>query len=139
MDREQIKTILPHREPMLLVDEITLDADGAAHGVYRVRGDEWFLQGHFPGNPVVPGVIELEIMAQTCALLVGDRLQGCTAYYTGVDGARFKRKVRPGDEIQVTATLTRVKGPFCFAHAQAAVDGQVCCQGDLSFAVEKGR
>jgi 3-hydroxyacyl-[acyl-carrier-protein] dehydratase len=139
MDREQIKTILPHREPMLLVDEVTLEADGTARGVYRVRGDEWFLQGHFPGNPVVPGVIQLEIMAQACALLLGEKLAGATAYYAGIDAVRFKRKVRPGEQIVVSAALTRVKGPFCFAHAQASVDGQVCCQGDLTFAVEKGR
>ena len=71
MNREEIKGLLPHREPMLLVDELELGQDGTAHGKYRVRGDEFFLQGHFPGNPVVPGVILCEIMAQSCALLVG--------------------------------------------------------------------
>ena len=76
MNREEIKNLLPHREPMLLVDEITVDEEGTAHGLYRVRGDEFFLQGHFPGNPVVPGVILCEIMAQACGLLIGDEIKG---------------------------------------------------------------
>lgn len=71
MDRNEIKNLLPHREPMLLVDEIYEDADGVAHGRYTVRGDEWFLQGHFPNNPVVPGVIQCEIMDRPAPFCLG--------------------------------------------------------------------
>ena len=85
MDRDELKKYLPHREPMLLVDEMTMDADGVAHATYRIREDEFFCQGHFPGNPLVPGVILCEIMAQSCALLVKDEIVGKTTLYSGID------------------------------------------------------
>ena len=89
MNREEIKEFLPHREPMLLVDDITLDGEWAdAH--YHVSGEEFFLKGHFPGNPVVPGVITCEIIAQSCALLLGDLLKGRTPFYAGIDNVKFK-------------------------------------------------
>ena len=135
MDREEIKTLLPHREPMLLVDEIELDGDGVAHGKYTVRGDEWFLKGHFPGSPVVPGVIQCEIMGQTCAALFGGMAAGRTPYYTGLDKVRFRSKVVPGDTMEITARADRVKEPFCFARATVRVGGRVCCEGELSFAL----
>ena len=93
MTREELKEYLPHREPMLLVDEITMDENNVAHGIYHVRGDEFFLQGHFPGQPVVPGVILCEIIAQSCALLLGDALKGKTPFYTGIDKVKFKQDV----------------------------------------------
>lgn len=139
MDREQIKEILPHREPMLLIDRAWLDEDGVAHALYHVRGDEFFLQGHFPGNPVVPGVIQCEIMAQACAILLGDKLKGKTPFYTGIDKVRFKSQVRPGDDIEVTAEVLRAKGPFYFTKCTASVRGALCAQGELSFALVEGR
>lgn len=136
MNKEEIKQLLPHREPMLLVDSITMDqTTGEARGTYHVRGDEWFLQGHFPGNPVVPGVILCEIMAQTCGILLGDKLKGKTPYYTGLDRVRFKNKVRPGDVIEVSAYTQRSKGIFYFAKSSAYVEGKLCCEGNLSFAL----
>jgi len=139
LDREQIRAILPHREPMLLVDQVEV-RDGTAYGVYQVRGDEWFLQGHFPGNPVVPGVILCEIMAQSCALLLADRLAGKTPYYAGIDKARFQTQVHPGDTVLVTAELTRQMGNFYFAHCTAKNQReQQVCKGDLSFALVEGR
>lgn len=138
MNREEIKNLLPHREPMLLVDEITVDEEGTAHGLYRVRGDEFFLQGHFPGNPVVPGVILCEIMAQACGLLIGDEITGKTPVYTGLDKVRFRNSVRPGDEIRVTARIERRMGNFFFAAAEAHVGDKLCVQGKLSFALLEG-
>ena len=97
MNREELKEYLPHREPMLLVDEIEIDSEGVAHAKYRIKEDEFFCRGHFPGNPIVPGVIQCEIMAQSCALLVKDELKGRTTLYSGIDNVRFKNIVRPGD------------------------------------------
>ena len=135
MDREQIKTILPHREPMLLVDEVTLEGD-AAVGLYHVRGDEYFLQGHFPGNPVVPGVILCEILAQSaCVLLQGSLKEGQLPMYTGLNHVKFRSPVRPGDTVQTRCRITRVKHPFYFAEGTVTVDGRLCVSAEFSFAI----
>ena len=103
-----------------------------------MRGDEFFLQGHFPGNPVVPGVILCEIMAQSCALLVGAEAVGKTPMYTGLDKVKFRNPVRPGDTVEVTASLERRMGNFFFAKAEARVGDKMCVQGHLSFAMVEG-
>ena len=133
MNREEIKGLLPHREPMLLVDELELGQDGTAHGKYRVRGDEFFLQGHFPGNPVVPGVILCEIMAQSCALLVGAEAVGKTPMYTGLDKVKFRNPVRPGDTVEVTASWSGAWG-ISFSPRRKPRRDKMCVQGHLSFA-----
>ncbi len=135
MDRDQIKQILPHREPMLLVDEVEKDDEGVAHGRYTVRGDEWFLQGHFPGNPVVPGVVLCEMVGQASCVLLGDHLKGATPYYTGMDKVRFKHMVRPGDTLEIVTSISRAKHPFYFIKGEARVDGKVCVSGEFSFAL----
>lgn len=135
MNREEIKEYIPHREPMLLVDEIEIDENKVAHAKYHVRGDEFFLQGHFPGHPVVPGVILCEIMAQSCSLLVGEFLKGRTPFYSGIDKARFKSSVYPGDTINVTAHITNHKGMIFFIDAKAEVNGKLCVVASLSFAL----
>ena len=135
MNREEIQALLPHRAPMLLVDSMEL-CDGKAIGTYAIRGDEFFLQGHFPGNPVVPGVILCEIMAQSCVLLLGDSIAGKTPYYMGIDKVRFKAPVRPGDVVRVTAEITRNMGAFFFTWCRAEnQNSQLICQGELSFAL----
>lgn len=141
MNREEIKTYLPHREPMLLVDsleeEIVTNDNGEvtryAIGTYHVRGNEFFLQGHFPDYPVVPGVILCEMMAQSCALLLGDELKEKRPLYTGIDKVRFKYQVRPGDTIVLRSTIIEHRRGLVLAKAEATVDGKLCCRGNLSF------
>lgn len=135
MNREELKKYLPHREPMLLVDEAEIDEQGVCHAKYRIREDEFFCRGHFPGNPIVPGVIQCEIMAQSCGLLLGDDIIGKTTLYTGINNVRFKHPVRPGDLCEVTATLTTRRGALVFCSAELRVGDDLCCKGDLSFAL----
>lgn len=135
MDKEELKHYLPHREPMLLVDEIEIDAESVAHGKYLIKEDEFFCRGHFPGNPIVPGVIQCEIMAQSCALLVKDEIQGKTTLYSGINNVRFKNVVRPGDLCEITAKLVNRRGQLFFCEANLKVGGKLCCKGELSFAL----
>lgn len=137
MDREELKNYLPHREPMLLVDEIDIDENKVAHSKYHVRGDEFFLQGHFPGKPVVPGVILCEIMAQSCALLMKEDLIGKLTFYTGINNVRFKSQVVPGDTVEVEAVLSAHRANIYFCDAKLTVSGKLCVSGSLSFALVK--
>ena len=135
MTREEIQTYLPHRAPMLLVDEVILDADGTGHGTYRIREDEFFCRGHFPGDPIVPGVILCEIMAQTCAVLMLDDLQDHTPVYRGIDEVRFKQPVRPGDLCEITCRTLEKKGGLYYCSAELTVSGRLCCRGKLTIAL----
>ena len=137
MDINGIKQILPHREPMLLIDEVEL-VNGISVGAYTVRGDEFFLQGHFPGNPVVPGVVLCEMMAQSACLLVNADDGDFTPYFTGLNNVKFKQKVVPGDRIEFKCELIKQKSVFYFVKAAGYVDDKICVSGELSFAVVKG-
>lgn len=135
MDREQIKGILPHREEMLLLNTVE-KVDDVAHGTYYVRGDEWFLRGHFPGNPVVPGVIQCEIMAQSaCVLLQEQMTAGKLPMYTGLNNVRFKSPVKPGDVFETKCRITRAKPPFYFAQGEGYVGDRLCLKAEFSFAI----
>ena len=137
MDREEIKKILPHREPMLLVDEAYLNEDGSATGFYKVKGDEFFLQGHFPGNPIVPGVIQCEMMAQSACIMFEEKMKGkdATPVYTGLDKVRFRGMIKPGDTIRIDTKLIRDAHPMYLLHGELTVDGKKCMSGDFSFAI----
>ena len=137
MNREDIKKIIPHREPMLLVDEVEL-VDGKSIGKYTVRGDEYFLQGHFPGNPVVPGVILCEMMAQSASLLIDTGEEKMTPYFTSLNNVRFKDKVFPGDTIVFKNEITKCKPPFYFLKGAGYVNDKLCVSGEFSFAAVKG-
>jgi 3-hydroxyacyl-[acyl-carrier-protein] dehydratase len=125
--------ILPHRGSMLLLDRAWQDADGTAHGAYLARGDEWFFDGHFPGNPVMPGVVQCEIIAQASCTLFASELAGRTAYYAGIDKVRFRKMVRPGDTLEVAASVLRRKLNVVVVKGEARVNGDVCAAGEFSF------
>lgn len=135
MTREEIQNYLPHREPMLLIDEAYLDENGNVHAKYKIREDTFFVQGHFPGNPIVPGVIQCEIMAQCCALIVKEDVPGNMTLYAGIDNFRFKNIVRPGDVCEITASLTERRGQIVFCAAKLEVNGKLCSKGRMTFAL----
>lgn len=135
MTREEIKEILPHREPMLLVDEAFKNEDGSVTGRYTVRGDEFFLQGHFPNYPIVPGVILCEMAAQSSCMLMADSLKGKIALYAGMNNVKFKNPVRVGDTVEFNCVHMRSFGSVHFIKAEGRVDGKLSVSGELSFAL----
>lgn len=138
MDREEIMTVVPHRGRMLLLDDVEAEG-GTAIGHYTVRGDEFFLDGHFPGDPIVPGVILCEILAQSaCILLRGAMSEGGLPVYTGLDRVRFRSSVRPGDTVEARCRIERAKPPFYFADGTVTVGGRLCVSAGFSFAIAGG-
>lgn len=136
MNLEEIKKILPHRDAMLLIDEAELK-DGVAYGKKTIVGDEWFLQGHFPDNPVVPGVILCEILGQSACVLLSEENEGATPFFTGLDKVRFKNSVRPGDILETQCKLIKSKGVFYWAEGKGFVNGKLCVSAEFSFALIK--
>ena len=135
MDRNEIMKILPHRDDMLLLDEAEKIGDTAI-GRYTVRGDEFFLRGHFPDNPIVPGVILCESLAQSACVLMQDVMhEGNLPVYTGLNKVRFRSPVKPGDTIQTLCRIKRAKHPFYFAEGTVTVEGRLCVSAEFSFAI----
>ena len=134
MDREEIKTYLPHREPMLLIEKTSLDADGAAHAWATVPSDAVYCQGHFPGNPVVPGVILCEMMAQSTCQLFPEVFKDNLVVYRGLDNVKFRGMVKPGDVCEIVTTLAEQKGTLFACDSKVLVNGKCCAQGRITVA-----
>lgn len=135
MNLDEIKAILPHREPMLLVEEAILNEDGSSTGYYTVKGTEFFLQGHFPGNPIVPGVILCEMCAQSACILFSADMAGKTPVYTGINNVKFRQQVIPGDTIRFDCKISKQKAPFYWIEGTASVNGKKAMSGEFSFAI----
>ena len=136
---QEIMEILPHRHPFLLIDTIEeLESGVRAVGRKNVTFNEPYFAGHFPGNPVMPGVLILEALAQTgaVAILSLPENRGKTAYFAGIDKAKFKQMVRPGDTLGLETTIIRSKGPVGVGEAIATVNGKLAAKAELTFAVK---
>ena len=137
----QIQALIPHRWPFLLVDRIVEydPARGYIRGEKAVTATEWFFQGHFPGLPVMPGVLQVEALAQTMAVYVaqqegfGDRI----GLFAAIDECRFKRVVQPGDRLTLEVTMDKLGGRFGRGRAVAKVDDEVACEASLSFIIPR--
>jgi len=135
---DDLVSLLPHRPPFRFVDAVdTLDAGAGVVARYRVTGEEPFLAGHFPGNPVFPGVLQLEALAQAgaIALLSDARYRERLPLFGGVEDVRFRRIVRPGDEMSLSVTLERLSARGGWGRGVATVDGAECCRARLLFAI----
>jgi 3-hydroxyacyl-[acyl-carrier-protein] dehydratase len=138
LSRAEIEAILPHREPFLLLDEVVvLEPGSRVVARKRVSDDEWYLAGHFPGNPIMPGVLMVEALAQTgaVAVLSEPANSGKLVLFAGIDDVRFKRIVRPGDVLELECVLERMRGPVGKGTAKATVEGELAVRGKLTFAV----
>jgi len=128
--------VLPHRSPFLFVDElVALEPGISAVGLWRLSGDEWFFPGHFPGRPTLPGVLMCEAIAQVgaIAVLTDPRFAGKLPLFGGLDGARFRRQVQPGDQLELRVELQRMSARAGKGHGSALLDGQTACECDLMF------
>ena len=135
---KEIMEILPHRAPFLLIDTVEeLEPGKRVVAKKCVTYNEPFFQGHFPGNPVMPGVLICEALAQAgaVAILGLDENKGKTAYFASMDKVKFKKKVLPGDVLMLEVELVKIKGPFGIAKATATVDGKVAVSGEFTFAL----
>lgn len=135
MDIMEIMAMIPHRYPFLLVDKITECIPGKyVKGYKNVTMNENFFNGHFPGNPIMPGVLQIEAMAQCSAplLLTLDHFKGKIPLFASIDNARFKTIVRPGDRFDMEIELVKLKGPIGKCHAVGSVDGKVVVEADMT-------
>lgn len=138
MTTKEIMEIIPHRHPFLLIDTIEeLEPGVRAVGTKCVSFVEPHFAGHFPGNPVMPGVLIIEALAQVgaVAMLCKDEMKGKTAYFAGINNVKFKQKVVPGDVLTLETEIIKVKGPIGIGKATAKVNGKVAASGELTFAI----
>jgi 3-hydroxyacyl-[acyl-carrier-protein] dehydratase len=140
LEISDIKKYLPHRYPFLLIDRILeIVPNQRLVAIKNVSANEEFFNGHFPTKPVMPGVLIIECMAQAAGLvmLIDEKHQGKIPYFTGIDNARFRRAVVPGDQLRLEIEVTRVKGNYGCVKAVAKVEGQVAAEAELMFIVSE--
>ncbi len=138
LNKEQIKEIIPQREPFLMIDEVETYIPGESATAYKqVEESEWYFKGHFPGNPIMPGVLITESLAQTgaVAILSMEENKGKNALFGGIDKMKFKKMVVPGDKLKLEVKIIKQKGPIGVGEAIATVEGKVVAKGELTFAV----
>lgn len=139
MNIQEIKEVIPHRYPFLLVDKVLEKEEGKrVVGLKNVTANEPFFQGHFPDYPVMPGVLIVEALAQVGAIAVLDieENKGKIGFLAGIDKCRFKRQVKPGDQLRLEVEILRMKGPIGKGKGIATVDGEVVCQAEIMFAIQ---
>ena len=137
MNRADIESIIPHREPFILVDEVLEIDDEHIVALKNVRADEYYFQGHFPEMPVMPGVLVVESMAQAGAIVALNKPEnkGKIAFFAGIDKVRFKKSVFPGDTLRLEVRLTKQRGPIGFGEGKAFVNGALCVSAEIMFAI----
>ena len=138
IDAREIQRLIPHRYPLLLIDRVVeIEPGKRIVGLKNVSANEPFFQGHFPGNPIMPGVLIVEALAQAGAvlLLAQPEERGKLPLFAGIDGLKFRRQVVPGDQLRLEVEFTLRRGPIGKGRARATVDGQVAAEGELTFAL----
>ncbi len=141
LDINEIMKIIPQRPPFLMIDKVEEYVPGESATAYKnVSANEWYFEGHFPGNPVMPGVLITEALAQTgaVAILSMEENKGKNALFGGIDKLRFKRMVVPGDILKLEVKIIKRKGPIGVGEAIATVNGEVAAKGELTFAIIEG-
>ena len=138
LNKEEIKNIIPQRDPFLMIDEVEKYVPGESAIAYKnVNEQEWYFKGHFPGNPIMPGVLIAESLAQTgaVAILSMEENKGKNALFAGIDKMKFKRKVVPGDRLKLEVKIIKRKGPIGVGEAIATIDEKIVAKGELTFAL----